>query len=118
MTEIKQLILNEISKEYDTIKTEEDFNQFMENLYNSYDDERMISIIVSNLNPTGTIYYDYVLGSDGYNEITYWSKTIQKSIILDCDIKFHGLTLDEIITLLKEYSEEAISIEKRIKKPL
>lgn len=110
---LKNEVLKMLKDEHD-FKNESEVNERL-NAYNAYDDE---DIIVSIFNIVSEVLdYDYIAGDcEGWGQITFWSVSLQKSIILTQSDSFNYGTLDKIIEAIKSYEIEATNIERKIKK--
>ena len=94
-------------------KDEKSFNKHLEDC-NAYDDEmeiqRIFEIVSSSLS------YDFISKEcNCYGQVSYYSKTIHKIIMLTMDDSFCYETLDEIIEAIKSYETEVAEVEYNMK---
>ena len=106
--------LLKILKEDFDYKNENDFNNFLVTSYNAYDDEMEINKIFGMVSDIVT--YDYISGEfNSYGQVSYWSKTIRKTVMLTQDDNFCYDTLDAIIEAIKSYETEVSQVEYNMK---
>ena len=84
--------------------------------YNAYDDEDIIKNIFAAVSDEVT--YEYIIqeGFPSYGQVSYYSKTIKKTVLLTQDDDFHNYnTLCEIIEAIKSYETEVAQVEYNMK---
>ena len=113
MTKNKRKVLNYLKE---ATFSEKEFNIFLQEDYNAYDNFDLISNIV-NIYTNGNIGYDYISKEfDSYGQLSYWSKTIFLIIILSVEEDFCScLSLDSMFELLDLYQEDTCHIEDILK---
>ena len=110
---IKEKVLKEL-KEITDCKNEDDFNEMMAN-YNAYDDEYRIQSIFGIV--SDIVFYDYISKEcDCYGQVSYYSRRINKNILLTQDDDFRNYsTLDEVLEAIKSYETEVAEVEYNMK---
>ena len=111
--DIKSQVLKKL-KETCGFENEKEFIEKMKS-YNAYDDEDVIAKIFEVV--SDIVSYDYISREcDSYGQVSYWSKTIQKIVMLTMDDDFHYYgTLNEIIEAIKSYETEVAQVEYNMK---
>jgi len=113
-TNIKEEVLEKL-KETCGFENEKEFIKRMKN-YNAYDDENIIKDIFGVV--SGEVTYEYISqeGFPSYGQVSYYSKTIMKTVLLTQDDDFcYYKTLDEIIEAIKSYETEVAQVEYNMK---
>ena len=111
--DIKSQVLKMLKEDFD-YKNENEFNNFLVTSYNAYDDEMEINKIFGMVSDIVT--YDYISGEfNSYGQVSYWSKTIRKTVMLTQDDNFCYDTLDAIIEAIKSYETEVSQVEYNMK---
>ena len=110
---IKSQVL-EMLKEDCGFEDEKRFNNHLKK-YNAYDDEDVIAKVFEVV--SDIVSYDYISRDcDSYGQVSYWSKTIRKIVMLTIDDDFHYYgTLNEIIEAIKSYETEVAQVEDNMK---
>ena len=112
--ELKSKVLKVLEEDYFQ-KNEKQFNKYMEKEYNAYDDEMMIGVIFGVVSDIVCYDYNSSPGYDSYGQVSYWSKTINKTVMLTQDDNFWYKNLDEIIEAIKGYEVEVQQVEYNMK---
>ena len=112
--DIKSQVLKMLKEDFD-YRDENDFNNYLVTSYNAYDDENKIQKIFGLV--SDIVDYDFNSREcDCYGQVSYWSKTIRKTVLLTQDEDFrHYSTLDEIIEAIKSYETEVAQVEYNMK---
>ncbi|MBU0479071.1 hypothetical protein KKC91_10960 [bacterium] len=112
--DIKSRVL-EMLKEDTDYKDEEAFNKHLKEEYNAYDDEHLINTIFGAVSDIVSYDYNSSPEFDSYGEVSYFSRTINKTVMLTQDDSFWYETLDEIIEAIKGYEVEVKQVEYNMK---
>ena len=110
----KEEVLKKL-KETCEFQNEKEFIERMKS-YNAYDDENIIKDIFAVVSDEVTYEYISQEGFPSYGQVSYYSKTIMKTVLLTQDDDFHNYnTLCEIIEAIKSYETEVAQVEYNMK---
>ena len=108
--DIKSKVLQMLEEDFDH-KNEKAFNEYFKEDYNAYDDEMMISKIFGVASDLVCYDYNSSPAFNSYGQVSYYSITILKTVMLTQDDDFCYANLDEIIEAIKSYETEVAQVE-------
>lgn len=111
---LKNRVLVMLKEDFD-YKNEKAFNKHMKEDYNAYDDEDEILKIFEVV--SDTVFYEYNSSPafNSYGQVSYYSNTIRKNVLLTQNDDFWYQNLDEIIEAILGYEVETKQVEYNMK---
>lgn len=114
MQMVKVEIMDVFKSYFGSKKTEEEINTWLHNSYNHYDHEHLMQKIFREAS-NGLLQYEFIARElDQYPIITYWSKKLQRYVILS-ETRLRAKNLENIASDVKRLIILANNLESRIR---